>query len=111
MDRESLFFCRRWFEDYTGGIHSQDRETEANIRIKLAHTNRVRENIIIIARALEMNEGDLALAQAIAILHDVGRFEQLRDFGSFDDRKTLDHALIGLCVFDINFPTTFVAIK
>jgi len=100
MDSESLFFCRSWFEDYTKGIHSLDNETEANIKIKFAHTDRVRENIIIIARTLEMNEGDLNLAQAIAILHDVGRFEQLRDFGSFDDRKTLDHALLGLKVMN-----------
>ncbi|MDD4650732.1 MAG: HD domain-containing protein [Methanothrix sp.] len=100
MDKESLFFCRKWFEDYTGGIHSQDSETEANIDLKLAHTNRVRENITNIARSLEMIEGDLNLAQAIAILHDVGRFEQLRDFGSFDDRRTLDHALLGLKVIN-----------
>lgn len=100
MDRESLFFCRRWFEDYTGGIHSQDSETEANIDLKIAHTNRVRENIANIARSLGMNEGDQNLAQAIATLHDVGRFEQLRDFGSFNDRRTLDHALFGLRVIN-----------
>lgn len=100
MDKESLFFCLKWFEDYTGRIHSSDVETEANIVLKLAHTNRVRENITIIARSLEMNGGDLALAETIAILHDVGRFEQLRDFGSFDDRRTLDHALLGLKVIN-----------
>jgi HD superfamily phosphodiesterase len=100
MDKESLFFCRKWFEGYTGGINSQDSETEANIGLKLAHTNRVCENITNIARSLEMIEGDLNLAQAIAILHDVGRFEQLRDFASFDDRRTLDHALLGLKVIN-----------
>jgi hypothetical protein len=100
MDNESLFFCIKWFEDYTGGIHSPDRETEANIGIKLAHTHRVCENITIIARSLKMDDGDLALAQAIAILHDVGRFEQLRDYGSFDDRRTRDHALLGLRVIN-----------
>ena len=100
MDSESLFFCRKWFEDYTGGIHSSDRETEANISLKIDHTNRVCENIKIIASSLGMIEGDLFLAQAIAILHDVGRFEQLRDFGSFDDRRTFDHALLGLRVIN-----------
>jgi hypothetical protein len=100
MNRESLFFCRAWFEDYTSLIHSQDKDIESNIRLKLAHTYRVCENITIIARSLGMNEGDLALAQAIALLHDVGRFEQLRSFGSFDDRMTLDHALLGLKVIN-----------
>lgn len=100
MNRESLFFCRAWFEDYTSRIHSQDKEIESNIRLKLAHTYRVCENIAIIARSLRMNEGDLALAQAIALLHDVGRFEQLCGFGSFDDRVTLDHAQLGLRVIN-----------
>jgi hypothetical protein len=100
MNRGSLFFCRAWFEDYTSRVHSQDKEIESNISLKLAHTYRVCGNITNIARSLGMNEADLALAQAIALLHDVGRFEQLRGFGSFDDRVTLDHALLGLKVIN-----------
>jgi hypothetical protein len=96
MDREYLFFCRKWFEDYTSRFHCQDAETEANIMLKLGHTYRVCENITVIAGSLGISGEDLALAKAIALLHDVGRFEQLRGFGSFDDRMTLDHAMLGL---------------
>ncbi len=100
MNREDLFFCRKWFEDYTSRVHCRDAEIEANIRLKLAHTYRVCENITVIASSLGVNGEDLALAQAIALLHDVGRFKQLRDFGSFNDRKTLDHAMLGLKVIN-----------
>lgn len=100
MDREYLIFCRKWFEEYTGRIHCQDAEIEANIMLKLGHTYRVCENITVIAGSLGLNGDDLALAQAIALLHDVGRFEQIRGFGSFDDRMTLDHAMLGLKVIN-----------
>ena len=32
------------------------------------------------------------------MLHDVGRFEQLRRFGTFDDSKSIDHARAGVQV-------------
>ncbi|MFZ3148121.1 MAG: HD domain-containing protein [Methanothrix sp.] len=100
MDGKGLSFCRKWFEDYTRGVHCQDSEIEKNILLKLAHTYRVRENIAIIARSLGMNEEDLALAEAIALFHDVGRFEQLRVYGTFNDRISADHSQIGLQVLN-----------
>lgn len=100
MDRNHLFFCHKWFEDYTSSFHCPDAEIEKNIILKLAHTYRVCENITVIARSLGMKEEDVALAKALALFHDVGRFEQLRGFGSFNDSLTVDHALLGLKVIN-----------
>jgi hypothetical protein len=47
-----------------------------------------------------MKEEDVAIAKALALFHDVGRFEQLRGFGSFNDSLTVDHALLGLKVIN-----------
>ena len=96
MDSKHLFFCQQWFEDYTSRFHCPDAEIEKNIILKLMHTYRVRENITMIAGSLGMNGEELVLAQALAILHDVGRFEQMRGFGSFNDSMTADHAMLGL---------------
>ena len=96
MDSKHLFFCQQWFEDYTCRFHCQDAEIEKNIILKLMHTYRVRENITMIGGSLGMNGEELVLAQALAILHDVGRFEQMRGFGSFNDSMTADHAMLGL---------------
>jgi len=100
MDRKHIFFCHKWFEDYTSPYHCPDAEIEKNIILKLRHTYRVCENITKIARSLGMKEEDLALAKALALFHDVGRFEQLRVFGSFNDSTTVDHALLGLKVIN-----------
>jgi hypothetical protein len=100
MDRKHLFFCHKWFEDYTSRFHCPDAEIEKNIILKLAHTYRVCENITVIARSLGMKEEDVSLAKALALFHDVGRFEQLRGFGSFNDSLTVDHALLGLKVIN-----------
>ena len=96
MDSRHLFFCHQWFEDYTSRFHCPDAEIEKNIILKLAHSYRVCQNITMIAESLGMKEEDVVLAQALALLHDVGRFEQMRGFGSFDDRKNFDHAMLGL---------------
>jgi len=98
MDRKHLSFCHKWFEGYTSRVHCPDAEIEKNILLKLSHTIRVCENIAIIAGPMGMKEEDLALAQALALFHDVGRFEQLRRFGSFNDNTTVDHALLSLKV-------------
>ena len=37
------------------------------------------------------------LAYLIALLHDIGRFEQIKRFNSFDDRN-VDHATLGVQV-------------
>ncbi len=58
MDRNHLFFCHKWFEDYTCRFHCQDAEIEKNIILKLMHTYRVRENITMIAGSLGMKEED-----------------------------------------------------
>jgi hypothetical protein len=96
MDRKNLFFCHKWFEDYTSRFHSPDAEIEKNIILKLMHTYRVCENITVIARSLGIKEEDVALLKALALFHDVGRFEQLWGFGSFNDNITADHAKLGL---------------
>lgn len=100
MDRKHLSFCYKWFDDYVRRVHCQDAEIEKNIDLKLRHTYRVCDNVTKIARCLDIKGDDLALAQALALFHDVGRFEQLRDFCSYNDAITVDHALLGLKVIN-----------
>lgn len=95
-----LSSCHAWFNDYTRCFHSSDPKLEKNIDLKLKHTARVCDNISRIAKSLQLGQEDLALAEVLALLHDVGRFEQLKDYGSFDDRITTDHAALGLKVLN-----------
>ena len=43
-----------------------------------------------------MNGKDLRLAEAIALFHDVGRFEQYARYHTFVDRRSADHAWLGV---------------
>ncbi len=62
------------------------------IKIKIAHTYRTVEVAKKIAESLNLEEEDVQLACLIGLLHDIGRFEQLRIYDTFDDNKSIDHA-------------------
>ena len=62
------------------------------IRHKVEHTFRVAELCGRYATALDMDGGDTDLAWFIGLLHDIGRFEQARRFGTFVDSQSVDHA-------------------
>ena len=48
------------------------------IRVKIEHTYKVAENSKQIAKSLNLNEEEQKLAELIGLLHDIGRFEQIR---------------------------------
>lgn len=66
--------------------------TNAKIAIKIAHTYRTVAVTKQIAESLKLSEEDIELAELIGLLHDIGRFEQLRIYDTFDDLKSIDHA-------------------
>jgi putative nucleotidyltransferase with HDIG domain len=100
MNAKYLSLCSDWFRDYSCSFRSLDPEIEKNIDLKIRHTYRVCDNVSRIAKSLGMERGDLLLAEVLALFHDIGRFEQLKVFGSFNDRITVDHAKLGLKVLN-----------
>ena len=100
MDAKYLSLCRDWFLDYTNRFQSLDPAVEKNIILKIGHTYRVCDNVSRIAKSLGMERDDLVMAEVLALFHDIGRFEQLKVFGSFNDRITVDHAKLGLKVLN-----------
>lgn len=79
------------FEQYLDGY---DREND-KVRLKIVHTYGVVTQSMEIARRMRLPSEDIELARIIALLHDIGRFEQLRRFDSFQP-DTMDHALYGV---------------
>ncbi len=74
---------------------SADRET---LVLKEEHTYRVCDNMTAIARDLSLDEGRVMLAEAVALLHDVGRFPQYRKYHTFRDSASVNHAALGAAV-------------
>lgn len=80
------------FLDYVADYNAEDEK----IRLKIEHTFRVADIIERIAESLSLSKEEVDLAWAIGLLHDIGRFEQLRIYGTFDDSKSIDHAAFGV---------------
>lgn len=73
------------------------------IRLKIVHTYGVVKESADIAARMKLSEEDTSLAKMIALLHDIGRFEQLKRFDSFLP-DTMDHAAYGVKILFNNAP-------
>ena len=68
---------------------------DEKIRLKIEHTYKVADLCGKIAQSLQLSEEQADRAWLIGLLHDIGRFEQLRRFGTFIDSESIDHAAFG----------------
>jgi len=62
--------------------------------LKEEHTGAVRANAVLIAGALGLSPRDHLLAEAIGLFHDVGRFPQYRQYRTFRDSDSVNHAAL-----------------
>ncbi|MDO4976862.1 MAG: HD domain-containing protein [Eubacteriales bacterium] len=79
------------FEEY---LQAFDQENE-RIRLKIVHTYGVVHDMKEITKRMGLGEEDCRLAELIALLHDIGRFEQAKRYDSFEP-FTMDHARFGV---------------
>ena len=70
--------------------------TDPKIALKVTHTYEVLNAAKYIAKNLNLSKEDYDLASLIALLHDIGRFEQLKEYDSYDDTIGLNHAEFGI---------------
>ena len=68
------------------------------IALKIDHTYRVAEACEHIARGEGWGADDVDLAWLCGLLHDIGRFEQLRRWDTFKDADSASHAALGVDV-------------
>ncbi len=68
------------------------------IALKVAHIERTAKRALELAKALELNNEDIQLAELIGLLHDIGRFEQVRIYNTFHDSKSVNHGEYGVKV-------------
>lgn len=85
INREKI---KEAFADYTAKYNVED----AKVHLKISHTYRVAVLCEKIAKSQKCSEREVDFAWLLGMLHDVGRFEQLRKYGTFIDAKSVDHA-------------------
>lgn len=80
------------FNSYAAGYDA----TNPRIALKVEHTLRVAELCERIARETGFTPAGVDLAWLCGLLHDIGRFEQLRRWDTFSDAASTSHAALGV---------------
>jgi len=96
MEQEQLEKFRAWFDDYVAGFYGDDEFVNANIKLKEEHSKRTCEEMLYLAEELGLSDEQKQIAETIALLHDIGRFEQFVRYRTYNDPRSVDHGLLGL---------------
>lgn len=96
ISSERVEELKEWFGDYVHTFQYSDPERQQSIDMKKWHTLRVCAEISSLGTRLALNEEELRLAEIIAMLHDVGRFEQYARYRTFVDGRSENHAELGV---------------
>lgn len=80
------------FREYLKNYNNLD----GKIKLKITHTYEVVTMSEYISKDLKLDSENILLAKLIALLHDIGRFEQLRKYDDYRDYTTIDHADLGV---------------
>ena len=86
------------FKNYTDKYD----KSNPNISRKIAHSYRVAELSKTIAENLKLDEIQIQLAELIGLIHDIGRFEQVKIYNTYVDLKSIDHADLGVKILEEN---------
>lgn len=78
------------FQSYVSNYDHGDRK----VKLKVDHTYKVAQLCDEIGALLELSSSDRDLVWLLGMLHDIGRFEQLRRYHTFKDRDSIDHACL-----------------
>ncbi|WP_337808867.1 HD domain-containing protein [Gemmiger sp.] len=86
--------AQKAFADYAAHYNADDPK----VKLKIDHTYRVAALCDCIAKSLTLPPEDADLAWLSGMLHDVGRFEQLRRYNTFIDAQSINHAALSASV-------------
>lgn len=98
MTGSELNGFRQWFSGYCKSFLDSDRTDPKNYLLKEEHTLHVCENMREIALDLGLDPRRTALAEAVALFHDVGRFPQYQRYRTFRDSASANHAALSAAV-------------
>ena len=88
IDRQRV---KEQFASYTRNYDPEDTK----IALKIAHTYRVADNCEQIAKSIGLTDEEIEFAWLSGMLHDIGRFEQVKRYNTFIDSESVDHAEFG----------------
>jgi hypothetical protein len=102
MNSNELELLKEWFRQYTKKFQPDDKDINKNLKLKHEHTFRVCREIVGLGKELHLPEAQLFLAEAMALFHDIGRFEQYTKYRTYLDMESENHAELGVKVLKKN---------
>lgn len=82
-------------EEFINYYNEVSENTKKDI-LKYNHSFEVAELMVDLAEKKNLNEEQTTLARVIGLLHDIGRFEQIKKLDTFKDDESFDHADYGV---------------
>ena len=83
----------RAYDAYVDTFRDADGRLPAMMQLKRIHTDFVLKNATAIADGEGFAAEEREVALVAALLHDTGRYEQLRSYDTFQDSLSVDHAV------------------
>ena len=81
------------YDAYVDTYREADGKLPAMMQLKRVHTACVVKNAELIADGEGFSSEEREVALAAALLHDTGRYEQLKRYNTFKDSDSVDHAV------------------
>ena len=81
------------YDAYVDTYREADGQLPVMMRLKRVHTGFVVRNAEAIADGEGFTDEEREVALAAALLHDTGRYEQLKRYNTFKDSDSVDHAV------------------
>ena len=95
--------------EFMNYVKNYDQENKM-IVLKISHAFRVMEQSKNIAESLKLEKEQVDLATLIGLLHDIARFEQMKRYGTYEDKKSIDHGDLGAeMLSNLSFIRRFVS--
>jgi HD domain len=96
MEQSQLDALHTWFDSYVQTYNDIDEEGFRNILLKVEHTRKVCGIMAQLVEGEGLSPEEARIAEATALLHDVGRFPQFRRWRTFRDSDSDNHARLGI---------------
>lgn len=82
------------YEEYIDTFREADGRLPEMMELKRLHTLKVVENAALIVKGEGFSQEIRKAAYYAALLHDAGRYEQLKRYNTFRDSDSVDHAVL-----------------
>lgn len=84
--------AKKAFQEYIKQYNPEDEK----VKLKINHILRVTSIARKLAEDLKLDKEDIELAELIGLLHDIGRFEQIKRYHTFYDKDSINHGKFGV---------------